>query len=368
MTAFDEKYRPGNLDRIIGHDQAVTRLKGIIKSKKFPNAILFVGPSSVGKTTLARAFVASLFGVDKLGQNDVLDFHEMNAAERRGIDDVRELLKVANLKPQRGVKRVFLIDEAQQIVGPAAQALLKPLENPPAHTLFILGSMEPEKLLQAMKNRCSQFVLEPPSKEAMTKYVKRIAKGESMDYMTDDLIKRVVENSNAEMRSAAHLMEAVDQYVQGLGKKTSKIKPSDINEALSSVEGVDDQIAVKVLVAIYANKLKTIQKALLDVQDPFKMIGKLLQLNTFLMNQEVLNGEQHKSVWWSQINKDTLSGVKEFGKIDMKKPLEAYAVVQSVLVDLRMQSGAFMLPETTLISVAAFNAVQKLRPYFKAKE
>lgn len=364
MTAFDEKYRPKTLDRLLGHEKSVTRLKGIISSKKYPNAILFVGPSSAGKTTLARAFVASLFGTDNVSNHT--DFHELNAADKRGIDDVRELLKVANLKPRTAPKRVFLIDEAQQLVGQAAQALLKPLENPPPHTLWILGSMEPEKLQQAIKNRCSQFVLDAPSKESMLKYVKRIAKGEEMTYMTDELLTKVSESSNGEMRSAAHIMEAIDQYVAGTGSK--KIKPEDINEALSSVEGVDDQIAVKVLVSVYANKFRVIQKALLDVQDPFKMIGKLIQLNTFLLNQEVLNGDQHKSVWWSQINKDTLSGVREHGKIDTKKPLSAYAVVQQHLLNMRMQSGAFMVPETTLISAHCFEATQALKPHYVSKE
>jgi DNA polymerase III gamma/tau subunit len=364
MTAFDEKYRPKTLEKLIGHEKSVTRLKGIIASKKYPNALLFVGPSSAGKTTLARAFVASLFGVDNLNQH--ADFHELNAADKRGIDDVRELLKVANLRPRTAPKRVFLIDEAQQLVGAAAQALLKPLENPPPHTLWILGSMEPEKLQQAIKNRCSQFVLDSPSKESMVKYVKRIAKGEEMTYMTDELVNRVAESSNGEMRSAAHIMEAITQYVAGTGSK--KVKAEDVNEALSSAEGVDDQIAVKVLVAVYANKFKVVQKALLDVQDPFKMIGKLLQLNTFLMNQEVLNGEQHKSVWWSQLNKETLSGVREHGKIDTKKPLPAYAVVQQHLLDMRMQSGAFMVPETTLISAHCFQAISALKPYYVAKE
>lgn len=227
---FDEKYRPKNLDKVIGHDKIVTRLKGIITSKAYPGALLFVGPSSAGKTTLARAFVASMFGVDSLEGNAVHDFHELNAADARGIDDVRELLKVASLKPRVAPKRVFLIDEAQQLTGPSAQLLLKPLENPPPNTMFIIGSMEPEKLPQAMKNRCSQFVLEAPDKESISKYVKRIAKGEGMDYMSSDLLSLVAENSNREMRSAAHIMEAVSQYVAGLG--TKKVKPEDVQTAL----------------------------------------------------------------------------------------------------------------------------------------
>lgn len=108
---FDDKYRPKTLDKIIGHEKVVQRLQGIISSKKYPNAMLFVGPSSAGKTTLARAFVASLFGVESVESGNVHDFHELNGADARGIDDVRDLLKVASLKPRIAPRRVFLIDE-----------------------------------------------------------------------------------------------------------------------------------------------------------------------------------------------------------------------------------------------------------------
>jgi DNA polymerase III gamma/tau subunit len=175
-----EKYRPKTLDKIIGHEQPVTRLKGIIKSKKYPPAILFAGPSSAGKTTLARAFASDLFGVPITGHSD---YHESNASEARGIDDVRQMINVSRLKPRTAPRRVFMVDEAQGFTGPAAGSLLKPLENPPPFTMWILGSMEPEKLSQAMKNRCSQFVLRAPEKEHLVKYVKRIVKGEEMSYM-----------------------------------------------------------------------------------------------------------------------------------------------------------------------------------------
>lgn len=368
MTAFDEKYRPRNLDKIIGHEKVVTRMKGIIASKKYPNAMLLVGPSSAGKTTIARAFVASLFGVDYIDGKNNVDYAEINLSDKRGIDDVREVLKVATYKPRVAPRRVILLDEAQGLgaATPAANAILKPLENPPPHTLWILGSMEPEKLGQALKNRCSQFVLSSQDKPNITKFIKRIAKGEEMDYMTDELYSKVAEASNGEMRSAAKIMEAVYQYVAGTGSK--KVKASDIEEALNTIEGVDDELAVKILVSIYANKFSAIQKSLLDVQDGFKLIGRLLQLNSFLMNQSVLKGVSHKAVWWSQQNKDTLAGIKEFGKIDLDKPLPAFAMVQQHLLNLRMQSGAFMVGEAALISAHCFAAIQQLKPLYKGKE
>jgi DNA polymerase III subunit gamma/tau len=357
---FHTKYRPRTLDKVIGQEKIVERLTGIVKSKKVPNALLFVGPSSAGKTTLARAFTAELFGVKDLSGSQ--DYHEINAADSRGIDDLRDLLKISKLKPRIAPRRVILVDECQQLTGPSAQLLLKPLEDPPPTTLFILCSMEPEKMLQAMKNRCSQFVLQVPEKAHIVKFIRRIAKGEDMRYVTEDIAGTIAENSNGELRSAANLLEALSQSVAGSGSK--KVTAKDINEALATAESLDDQLAVRILTAVYANKFRTVQRDLLDVQDPFKLIGSLIRLNSFLMNSKVLKGDSHKSVWWSQVNKDVSKGVKEYGKIEESTLLTAYAIVQNHLVDLRLKSGGFLLPETVLTSACLFNATKELKPLY----
>ena len=187
-----------------------------------------------------------------------------------------------------------------------------------------------------------------------------------MTYVSDEIAGVIAENSNGEFRSSANLLEALHQSVAGSGKK--KVTAEDINQALSTAESLDDQLAVRILTAVYANKFRTVQRDLLDVQDPFKLIGALLRLNSFLMNSTVLKGESHKAVWWSQVHKDISKGVKEYGKVEDKALLQAYATVQNHLVDLRIKSGGFMLPETVLTSACLFNAIQDLRPMFKAKE
>jgi DNA polymerase III subunit gamma/tau len=360
---FDKKYRPATLDKIIGNEKVVTRLRGIIKSGKIPKAMLFVGPSSAGKTTLARAFVADLFKVERVSEGSHPDYHESNAASQRTIDDMRELLKVVRLKPRMAPRRVFFLDEAQQITGQAGQSILKPLEEPPPQTLFILGSMEPEKLQQAMKNRCQQFVLEGYTKEEVVKYCKRIRKGEDMEYMTDDLLSVVAENSNGELRSAASIMQAISQYVAGLDKAPKKIKPEDINEALSSTESIDDSVAIKYLIAIYANKPKAMQRALLDMANPFQVMNKVVTMNNWLLNQEALGVEKHKAVWWSKQNQELKDGLKEYAKLDQKKILHAYAAVNEHMVDMKMRASGFLVPEAALMSTVAFRAMQALAPY-----
>ncbi len=355
MDSFHLKYRPTTLDRIIGHDKAVTRLQGIISSGKIPNAILFTGPSSAGKTTLARAFTASLFEVEKVEGHR--DFKELNAADSRGIDDIRELTQLAKLSPHSAPKRVILVDEVHQITGAAANALLKPLESPPPRTLFILGTMEPEKLLQAVKNRCNIFVLESQQPSGIKKYLKRILKGEKLDYIEDTVLERLVQNSNGEFRTAASSLEALVQYCAGKGNK--KITEADVEDALDTTEAGDEDIAVRLLLCIYAKKFSKAHRAIMDVQDPFRFVNTLFRLNTFLLNSEVLGVDSHKSVWYSAQNKNLKQGVREVLGKDVK-PVLHFAKVQEHLVWLKGATMSFSIPETALLSSFALKAIESL--------
>lgn len=114
-TSFHLKYRPRTLEKVVGHSKIVTELKGMIASKKFPNALLFTGPSSAGKTTMARAFAASAEGVDTV--EGAPDFYEVNAADNRSIDDVRRIVDMSKLRPMRFKHRYILLDEVHQLVS-----------------------------------------------------------------------------------------------------------------------------------------------------------------------------------------------------------------------------------------------------------
>lgn len=358
--AFHLKYRPKTLDKVIGHDTAVKRLKYMAETKKLPNALLFVGPSSVGKTTLATAFTASLFGVKSVENHP--DFKDMNAAgDTRGIEDVKDMLRLSKMQPRTAPRRVILLDEAHGFTGPSAEALLKPLEKPSPKTLFILGTMEPEKLKQAFKNRCSLFVLNPPTEEDLTKYVKRIIKGEEMSYMNDELIKTVVQNSNGEMRSAANIMEAIVQVSNG-----KKIKKEEVLEALESVETSDDALLVNIIDAVYGRDLVAINRNIIDISGGFQFINKLMYVNRFIISNTVLNGEKHKSVWWSKINMEANKAVKARLKdLNKAKMLAVLSLVQQQLIRLKRESMSFGAPEVEMIGSTLTEAVRVITPMLK---
>ncbi len=357
--SFHSKHRPLTLSKIIGNEKLVHRLNGIIKTGRVPNAILFCGPSSAGKTTLARAFVADIFGVKNLtGQSD---FHEMNAAEQRGIDDARALVQQSRLKPRTAPFRFILIDEAHGLTPAALNLLLKPIEQPAPQTRFIFGSMEPEKLPAAIKNRCSVFHVEPPTQEGITKYLKRIAKREELNWVQGEVLETLVQNANGEFRTAAHTIEALVQYMTGAGVKKPSAK--DVDEALASVESVDDALAVRIVAAIYQGKFKTAHRASLDVRDGFRTINTVFRLSQFLLHEHVLGGERNRNVWWSQQNKDVKNAVEKLGRVNPKKLLEAHAIVQTHMVSMRHQAGAFSVSEQSLLSNTAFLAITDLEAH-----
>src|ERR1700737_1449698 len=249
MAAFHQRYRPQNLDQIIGHVSAVTRLKGMISSNNLPNAIMLLGPSAAGKTTLARAFAAAVNGLDSIG--DSRDYVEHNAAEARTIDDVRQVLQLSKFRPQNR-KRVIVLDEIQNLITNkvAADAMLKPLEEPSKDTFWGFCSKDPAKFQsgtgKAFANRCSQFVLEPHTPADMLKQALRIAKAEKMTYAIDEektLLKSVV-RSCQEMRTLANLMESLQQYYEGMTDKPKKLTKEHISTILASTESSDDKLAV----------------------------------------------------------------------------------------------------------------------------
>jgi DNA polymerase III delta prime subunit len=359
-TGLDTKYRPSNLDEIIGHDGTVTRLRGIIEEKKWPKAILFTGPTSVGKTTLARAFATSILGKRAEGHPD---FMELNASDSRSIDDMRELIGLSKLRPTSGIRRFILVDEAQGLLSTPASvaAILKPVETPPKTTTWIFGSMDPEKFQstqngKALANRCIQFALQPPSADDLFTYGKRIVKGEGVTFF---------------MRSLANLIQSAIQFHSGLPKaeRPAKLAAEHMSSILQSSQTEDDFTIIKILAAVYAQKFSSAQKEILNLKDGFGSINKMLNTNWFILNHIVLKGARHPKVWG---NKNSFELVKVFetiveqkGPANVTEQVRLLGFVQDALTQLKFKAQAFALPEQMAISSTVFNVIQTLKAEIK---
>lgn len=199
--ALYHKYRPTSLDEIVGNQETVLALKGLLQKEDIPHAFLFFGPTGCGKTTLGR-IVAKHLGCE----GD--DFKEIDSADFRGIDTIREIRRQAHFKPIQSKVRVWLIDEAHRLTLDAQSALLKILEDTPKHVYFILATTEPQKLIPTIKGRCAQFQVSPLSDIQMKKLLHRIVKAEGKK-LNKKVYEQIIQDSLGHPRNAIQILEQV---------------------------------------------------------------------------------------------------------------------------------------------------------------
>lgn len=189
-AALYRKYRPQTFAEVRDQDQIVKVLEGAIKKGEIPHAILFSGTRGTGKTTLARIFAQAI------GTSSV-DLYEIDAASNRGIDDIRELKEAVHTLPYESKYKVYIVDEVHMLTKEAFNALLKTLEEPPAHVIFILATTEEEKLLDTILSRCQVFRFRSPSRAVLSALVTEVAKKEGFTLPVDaaDLIAVAADGS-----------------------------------------------------------------------------------------------------------------------------------------------------------------------------
>jgi DNA polymerase III delta prime subunit len=311
-NALPNKYRPPNLEFVIGHGSAVTRLQGIAKRGKVPNALGFFGPPSVGKTTLARAFAASVNGVLNVGQLRG-DYIEINGADQKSIEDVRQLIALSKFKPSYSAHRVIVIDEAHQILTnkQAAQALLKPIEEPSRGTIWVLCSMDPDKFDSTLEGRAiltrlNQFILAKPTDEDMLDLYRRIIQGESMSYLNNKSVAQaIIQAACGEMRTMAQIIQSVQQYYDGLPEpKPAKLTANAISPVVrTTATHSEDTLVLNALVGVYTDDYQRVVRALLDVTDYYMFAKRLMWANSYMLGKGCLEGESHQFVRSSVLNR-----------------------------------------------------------------
>ena len=229
--SLPQKYRPASFDEVAGakNRATATALSALLSKKDPPHAVLLHGPRGCGKTTIARLISGALGCVGD-------DFREVDSADFRGIDHIREVRRLAHYKPMHGPCRVWLLDEAHKITNDAQNALLKGLEDPPDHCYYVLATTDPEKLLPTIRSRCSTHQVYLLADDEMLRLLRRVASKEGADVPVPAL-RRVVEASRGHARDALQMLETViadpaSAESVALGASEAQAKSIDLCRAL----------------------------------------------------------------------------------------------------------------------------------------
>jgi DNA polymerase-3 subunit gamma/tau len=195
VAALYRTYRPRDFDEVVGQEPVVRTLKNAIANGQVRQAYLFAGPRGTGKTSLARILAKGLncaqgptpnpdgtcHACVSIANGSSLDVIEMDAASQRGIDDIREIRDRVVLQPAEGRYKVYILDEAHQLTDAAWNALLKLIEEPPPHLVFVFCTTDLSKVLPTVRSRCQTFVFQRPRLEEQRKLLRRIAEAEGIE-------------------------------------------------------------------------------------------------------------------------------------------------------------------------------------------
>lgn len=208
IRALYRKYRPTKLSEVIGQPQVTEPLTHALESGQISHAYLFIGPRGTGKTSVARIFAHAVNGFDYQIEDHYLDIIEIDAASNTGVDNIRELREKAAIAPTTGRYKVYIIDEVHMLSKSAANALLKTLEEPPAHVIFILATTDAHKVPITIASRTQAFTFKLADSETMQQHLRAIADAEQLP-ITDDALALIVRRGGGSFRDSLSLLDQI---------------------------------------------------------------------------------------------------------------------------------------------------------------
>ena len=227
------KYRPKTFLEVVGQDHIVKTLKNAIDNDKISHAYLFCGPRGTGKTTIAKLFAKALNCLSSedrpcgecpncqaMNEGSFPDVIELDAASNNSVEDIRNIVENASYRPLQGRYKVYILDEVHMLSGSAANALLKTLEEPPAHVIFILATTDPQKIIPTILSRCQRYNFSKVSDTDMKRRLEEILKKEGLEYEAPSL-DIICDLADGCVRDALSYLDEALAYSEGL--KTSEL-------------------------------------------------------------------------------------------------------------------------------------------------
>lgn len=256
------KWRPKTFEELVGQQHVIRALQHSIENQKLHHAYLFTGTRGVGKTTIARIFAKSLNCLDgttitpcsscaaccAIDEGRYVDLIEVDAASRTRVEDTKEILDNVQYAPTQARYKIYLIDEVHMLSTHSFNALLKTLEEPPAHVIFILATTDPQKIPVTVLSRCLQFYLKPLDVEKISAYLSRVCQGEDVSYETAalDVLARA---------AAGSLRDSLSLLDQAIAYTSTNLTNQQVLEMLGAV---DHDLIYNILSAILNDDAETL--------------------------------------------------------------------------------------------------------------
>jgi DNA polymerase-3 subunit gamma/tau len=313
--ALYRKYRSKSLSEIVGQDHITSTLEKSIKSGKISHAYLFTGPRGTGKTSVARIFARLINDFPYEIEDEYLDIIEIDAASNTGVDNIRDLREKAIIAPSYGKYKIYIIDEVHMLSKSAFNALLKTLEEPPAHVIFIMATTDAHKVPVTITSRSQQFHFRLANLDAMVNHLRTIA-GEEEIKITDDALTIIAKRGGGSFRDSISLLDQISTITD------DEVTTDTINSAFGLPS---DQLIADILQSY-------------TVKDNEKTIRYLKQLEEFGLKPEIVAEELLRTI--------------------INNPEPAYLPLLQHLSDIPRSTHPQAKLLITLMSPATFNTSQ----------
>ena len=355
--ALYRKYRPKTFDDVVGQDVVVKTLKNAIINNKISHAYLFSGPRGCGKTSIAKIF-ARIANCENNGKGmscnkcvyctqsneQDLDIIEMDAASNNGVEEIREINNKVNLVPSLGKYKIYIIDEVHMLTTGAFNALLKTLEEPPKHAIFILATTDPHKVPVTILSRCQRFDFKKISENDIIKKLLEICDLEKID-IEEEAVAEIARLGDGSLRDSISILDQVAAYTK------DKITILDVHD----VNGTISQTEIKSLVEdIASNNLADSIKKINEYNNCGKSIVKITEDIIFFLRNMLLanavNGKNDEKNIYREIN----------NHVSIDKVLKYINIMNESLLDMKKFSNPKMILELAFIKIANDNGIKPI--------
>ncbi len=352
--ALYRKYRPKTLEDVCGQETIVKILKNSIRKNEINHAYLFAGPRGTGKTSIAKIF-AKIVNCENLKdcvpcekctsctQTNNSDIIEIDAASNNGVDEIRELRNKVNLVPSYGKYKVYIIDEVHMLTVGAFNALLKTLEEPPSHVIFVLATTDPQKIPETILSRCQRLDFKKISNDAIVENLDKIAKKEKIKIEKEALYE-IARLSDGGMRDSIGMLDQAKAYSE------DEINLKDIHDINGTLTDVDMQ---ELILDISESKLEKILEKTDKYNENGKNFTKLIEeLINFIRNL-ILYEKAPK--YFKNNHQNTKIYEEIIKKIDTKKLFKYIDILNKYSFEMKNTNNTKLMFELSAIQMTEQN-------------